>query len=172
VKKLKATIQGKSPLLMHAYKGAEPSDLKNRTPQEQAEFHTYRNSKTRELYLPVENLMRALIAGAAYSKGKGRASLQKTVAAGLFIEELHIGLGTDTFVVDTRGVVIPATRGRVERHRPRLDEWSGSFTVVYDEDLLSETNVKKILSDTGALVGLGDFRPERKGPYGRFSVEF
>jgi hypothetical protein len=99
----------------------------------------------------VENIQRALIGGAAYSKGKGRSSLQKSVAAGLFIDDLKLLLGTKDFIVDTRGVVIPATRGRIERHRPRLDEWASNFTIIYDESLLSEAQVKQIVIDTGSV---------------------
>ena len=172
MKKLTVKIVGATPLLMHAYRGTEPSELRNSTPQEQAEYHVYRDNKTQELYIPVENIQRALISGAAYSKGKGRASLQKSVAAGLLIEDLKLPLGTKEYTIDTRGVVIPATKGRIERHRARLDTWSTSFTAMYDEVLLSEKQVKQIIADTGTLVGLGDFRPEKKGPYGRFNVEF
>jgi hypothetical protein len=116
--------------------------------------------------------MRALMAGAAYSKGKGRASLQKVVAASVWLEEPEMGLGTSDFAVDSKGVVIPATRGRIVRHRARLNKWGFVATLNYDESLLSEPQLKKILTDTGALVGLMDFRPEKKGPFGRFTVEF
>jgi hypothetical protein len=67
-------------------------------------------------------------------------------------------------------VVIPSTKGRVLRHRPRLDAWETSFTLIFDETLMSEKQVRKIIDDCGSLVGLLDFRPERKGPYGRFMV--
>ena len=72
--------------------------------------------------------------------------------------------------VDSRAIVIPATKGRILRHRPMFDEWSISFQVQIDTDLVSERLVKDILEDAGKLVGIGDFRPARKGPYGRFSV--
>jgi hypothetical protein len=40
----------------------------------------------------------------------------------------------------------------------------------YDDTLLSEKEVREILDNAGRRVGLLDFRPERKGPFGRFMV--
>ena len=39
------------------------------------------------------------------------------------IEPEMIGLGTKTYEIDSRPVVVPATRGRIVRHRPRFNEW-------------------------------------------------
>ena len=57
------------------------------------------------------------------------------------------------------------------RYRPRIEEWKAAFQVDYDETLLSQTQIERVIADTGTLVGLLDFRPEKKGPYGRFAVE-
>jgi hypothetical protein len=168
---LKLTITGVAPLLMHAYSDAEEAGLKNAPPKEQAEAHTYR-LESGNLCIPQSNFMRALMSGAAYSKGKGRASLQKVVAAAVWLAEPEMDLGVKDFVVDSKSVVIPATRGRIMRHRARLNKWTASATLNYDETLISENQLRKIAVDTGALVGLMDFRPEKKGPFGRFTVAF
>ena len=55
-------------------------------------------------------------------------------------------------------------------HRPRIDDWDASFSVDFDETLIKRDQIIRILSDTGSRVGLMDFRPEKKGPYGRFEV--
>ena len=170
MKALQVTITGVSPLLMHKFQGEQPEGLKNMSPEQKAEFAAYRDTKTKELYIPVANLTRALISGAGYSKGKGRSSLQKEVAAAVFVSPAKLGLGTKTYEIDSRAVVIPATGGRILTHRPRIDDWKVKATVEYDETLLKESDIIKILADTGARVGLMDFRPEKKGPYGRFEV--
>lgn len=169
MKSLSVSIKGISPLLMNAYREA-PDGFKLMSPKEQAENGVYRDPKTRDLYVPVDNVMRALISGAGYSKGKGRASLQKEVAAALFVSPARISLGTTEYEVDSRGIVIPATRGRTMRHRARIEDWAVEFTVEFDETLLNSKQIEKILVDTGSRVGLMDFRPEKKGPYGRFEV--
>lgn len=170
MKSLTVEIKGVSPLLMHASRGEQPEGFKNMSPEDQAEFAAYRNPRTKELFIPVDNLSRALISGASYSRGRGRASLQKEVAAGVFLSPVEIGLGTKKYDVDRRGAVIPATRGRYMACRPRIDDWEASFKVEFDETLLTENQLLKILADTGARVGLMDYRPEKRGPYGRFEV--
>ena len=165
------TITGLSALLMHAYPMVPVEALEKKTPEEQAEHAAYRVPGTRELYLPAIALQRALIGGAAYSKGKGRATLAKVTAACLLIEGEYLGLSTTEYAIDSRPVVIPATKGRVLRHRPRIDKWSVTFTLSYDDSLLSAKQVRQIVDDTGKNVGVLEFRPEKKGPFGRFIVD-
>ena len=177
IKTVEAKITGVSPLLMHAYPLVPIEALEKKPPEEQAKLAAYwipsnaTSGKPGNLYLPAVALQRALVAGAAYSKGKGRASLQKPAAACLLITEEYLDLGTKQYEVDTRPVVIPATKGRVLRYRPRLDKWAVVFRLDYDDTLLSAKQVRQIVDDTGSHVGLLDFRPEKKGPFGRFVVD-
>ena len=169
-KKIKVKIRGLSGLLMHAYPLLPIEAIEKKTPEEQAELAVYRNPKTKELFIPGIALQRALVSGAVFSKGKGRSSLQKTVAACVLVSPEYIGLGVSKYEVDARPVVVPATKGRIMRFRPRLDEWQVTFEIEYDADLLTEIQIRKIVDDTGSRGGGLDFRPERKGPFGRFIV--
>lgn len=156
---------------MHAFPMVPIEAFDKKTMAEQAELSAYRDVETRHLYVPAINVQRCLVSGATYSKGKGRGSLQKNVAACVLIGPSdRLSLGVTEFRIDSRPVVIPATKGRVLRHRPRLDQWALSFTIDYDETLLTEAQVRRIVDDSGSRVGLLDFRPERKGPFGRFIV--
>lgn len=166
--KVSVSIKSESALLMHAYPMVEIKSFEKLTRSEQAEHAAYRIPNSRELYVPAISLQRAMVSGATYSKGKGRASLQKIVAACVQVSPEYLGLGTETYEIDSRPVVIPATKGRCLRHRPRLNEWAFSFEIEYDPELLTETQMRTVLDDTGSRVGLLDFRPEKKGPFGRF----
>ena len=73
-------------------------------------------------------------------------------------------------MIDSRPVVVPATKGRIVRHRPRFDTWETTFNISFDETLLTSQQVRTVVDDCGSRVGLLDFRPERKGPFGRFMV--
>jgi len=170
MKAITVTVKGKSPLLMHRFPMEPIEALEKKLPEEQAEIAAYRDPDTGELYVPAINFHRALIAGAAYSKGKGRASLAKVAACAIFVSPERLSLGTKHYTIDARPVVVPATKGRVVRYRPRLDEWQFTCTLEYDETLLKESQVRKIVDDTLERVGLLDFRPERKGPFGRGMV--
>lgn len=154
---------------MNAYRGEKPAGFSKLTPAEQAANAAY-TLPDKTLYVPGYNLQRALISGASYSKGKGKASLQKLVAAAVFIPETEISLGTKKYTIAQHRVVLRATGGAHIAYRPRIDKWELHFTIEYDEILLSHKEIKKVLEDTGRLVGILDFRPERKGPYGRFEV--
>lgn len=171
MKRIAVTIEGISALLMHSYPLLPIEAMEKKSPEEQAEFAAYRNPQTKELYIPGTAVQRALVAGAAYSKGRGRASLAKPAAACLLVDSEYLGLGvTTSYVIDARPVVIPATKGRVVRYRPRIDRWSVSFNLLFDDTLLTVDQVRRIVDDTGKNVGLLDFRPEKKGPFGRFVV--
>lgn len=169
MKTITVGIEGISPLLMHRYP-LEPEEAIEKKPMEyQAEYAAYRD-ESGELYIPGVAIQRSLINAATYSKGTGRASLQKTAAACLMVEPEIVGLGAKDYTIDSRRVVVPATRGAVIRHRPRLDKWGCEFSLSWDDVLLSDVQVRKIVDDSGSRVGLLDFRPERKGPFGRYMV--
>jgi hypothetical protein len=174
-KTIAVKITGLSPLLMHAYPMVPIEALDKKPPAEQAEYAAYRipahAEHAGELYIPSTAMQRALVGGASYSKGKGRASLQKPAAACLLVEDIYLLLNQSVYEIDARPVVIPATKGRIVRYRPRLDKWTTKFVLSYDDSLLSAKQVRQIVDDTGRNVGLLDFRPEKKGPFGRFVVD-
>lgn len=170
VRTVEVTLQGKTPLLMHRFP-LEPVEAIDKKPkEEQAEIAAYRDEETGNLYVPGVNVQRAFIGGAVYSKGKGRASLQKPAAACLMVSPANLDLGIKDYAVDSRPVVIPSTKGRVIRHRPRINDWKISFELDYDDTLLSHDQVREIVDNTCQRVGFLDFRPERKGPFGRAMV--
>lgn len=172
MKKITCEVKGISGLLMNAFPmmPIENPPIEKRTREEQAELKAYRDAVTGILYIPGIAIQRAFINGAAYSKGKGRASLQKQTAACVFVFPDRVTLGVKDYAIDSRPIVVPSTRGRVIRHRPRLDEWKAKFEIEYDESLLTERQLRQIVDDAGSRVGLLDFRPEKKGPFGRFIV--
>lgn len=174
MKSVEIEITGISPLLMHAFPLTPIEAVEKKTPEEQAEISAYRipsNGRAPgELYIPGVAVQRALVNGATYSKGKGRGSLQKSAAACLTVTPEYLGLGVTAYSLDSRPVVMPATKGRIIRHRPRLDQWRVQLTLEYDETLLTAVQLRRVVDDTGSRVGLLDFRPERRGPMGRFVV--
>ena len=170
IKKIEITIKGTTALLMHRFPIEPIEAIEKKSKEEQAEIAAYRIPKTDELYIPAIALQRALVSGGTFSKGKGRATLQKPVAACVSIEPEYMGLGVKEYEIDSRAVVVPVTKGRIVRNRPRLDTWEVSFSLLYESDLITEKQIRKIVDDTGVLVGILDFRPERKGMYGKFMV--
>lgn len=175
-------ISGITPLLMNRF--TEENEIKvssgvskvavgdKGTPREQAQKKAYADSDG-NLYIPGPNIFACLIQAGKYHKnGKSKVTTTKNslVPAGMAVSEIVCGLDTKEFEVDSRSVVIPATGGRIMAHRPRLDEWKLSFTLEVDEEMFSPEFVRLLVDDAGRKVGLGDFRPDRKGPFGKFVV--
>lgn len=75
-----------------------------------------------------------------------------------------------SFEVDARPVTIPATKGRIMRYRPRYENWSMRFELGILDDLLDMPLAQQLLTDAGIQIGIGDFRPEKRGPFGTFRV--
>lgn len=167
---IECTLKGTSPLLMHQFPMQPIEGMDKMLPEKQAEYAAYRVPGTNELYVPGIAVQRALVKAAAFSKGKGRATLQKPVAACVLVTPERIGLGVTEYAIDARPVVIAATRGRIVRYRPRLDQWEITFIIEYDDVLLKESEIRRVVDDMGSRVGLLDFRPERNGPFGRSVV--
>jgi hypothetical protein len=154
---------------MHAFPMQKLEAPEMKPAEEQAEHVAYR-SPDGKLYVPSVAMQRCVIGAASYSKGKGRSTLQKPVAACVLVSPEYLILDQQAYGIDARPVVNPTTKGRVVRFRPRFDEWSFEGVVEFDDVLLKESELKRIFDDAGTRVGLLDFRPERKGPFGRFMV--
>jgi hypothetical protein len=56
-------------------------------------------------------------------------------------------------------------------HRPRLDHWFCQINVELDETVFAPSLVRRLFDDAGKKIGLCDYRPARKGPFGRFVVD-
>lgn len=170
MKTLNVKIKGKSALLMHRFPMEEIKGIEKMKKEQQAEISAYRVPGSKELYIPAVALQRCLVNAAVYTKGRGRASMQKPVAACVIVTPEYLELGQTQYEIDSRPIVNPSTKGRIIRHRPRLDEWEVSCVVEYDPLLVSEDEMRAIFDDAGSRVGLLDYRPEKKGPFGRFMV--
>jgi len=87
------------------------------------------------------------------------------------IEGLEIPIQhKESWTVDTRAVRIPSTGGRILCHRPCFHDWRLRFTLKVDTDMISLKLMREIVDAAGKRVGLGDFRPDCKGPFGKFVV--
>ena len=113
LKSVEVKIKGKTAFLMHRFPLEPVEGIEKKTKEEQAEISAYRDPDSQELYIPGINIQRGLVSGATYSKGKGRASLQKPAAACLMVSPERVGFGTTEYFIDSRAVVVPATKGRI-----------------------------------------------------------
>lgn len=186
--KIEVEIQGLTPLLMNRFTEANEIAVSGGTavtfrgdkgtPREQATPKRYAD-KDGVLYIPGPNIFAAIIAAGTFHKaGKSKLTTMKTslIPAGVMVDDMICSLldadgePVTEWEVDSRSVVIPSTGGRIMCHRPRVDQWWTRFTLDIDTTMFTPSLVRAVIDDAGKKIGLGDYRPARKGPFGRFVV--
>jgi hypothetical protein len=176
MKVIEVEVNGISPLLQHRYPledSGSQTTAKNRKQQaDDIEKSLYRLPDG-TIYQPSIHLISTMKkAGAKYQiPGQGKLTYKNLIGSGaVIISPDAIPHRNQQYEIDVRPVVVPATRGRVARKRPVFKTWALKFTIEYDADEISAITIKEILEYAGNRVGIGDFRPEKGGPFGRFMV--
>lgn len=190
MKETKLKLVGTSPLLLSCDRLADPLDpatirhrqlTSKRNKTEDDHLAIARSQWEGLLYLdkgnnvvmPTMNIRACLVAG-----GKINKLGQQLKRAALMLDEyapLDYGkkLSVDQLwaegYVDRRSVVV--SRARVIAYRPKFSQWQLAFTLFYDESILDESQIVQSFENSGKYVGLGGFRPEKGGIFGRFTVE-
>lgn len=182
MKLITIAIEGVTPLLMNA-PGQMMLDMANGSiktkksilgPAEEAEMGTYRNSKG-NLCFPTAAFRGAVIGGA---KGRtvGRTGLGTILMGSVFPMDATTDLFDPrtkkplrNYEIDIRRVVLNKTSA-IMRSRPRLDNWSANVRLEVDPDFTDEEVVRQMLQIGGSRVGIGNYRPEKSGTFGRFKV--
>jgi hypothetical protein len=178
------TIQGHSPLLCNRFtdeaaekatNGSSTSAMagSNGTPREIALSKLYLNA-SEEPVIPQPNLLRCIIdAGKFFKNGKSKVTTQKSslIPACVELHDFEFPIRhTQPWSVDSRPIRNPATGGRRLAHRPRFDDWELDFSVELDTREMSERLFREIMDKAGRAIGLGDFRIDCKGPFGKFVI--
>lgn len=60
---------------------------------------------------------------------------------------------------------------RVMKRFPRIDKWAGEVTFHILDATITKDVFVEVLNHAGLLTGIGRFRPDRGGFYGRFKLE-
>lgn len=174
MKTYKVTIQGITPLLMH-----RPSALigdiskerkqKETTPKENAEASLYINDAGK-LYQPSTHMLGALVEAGKSQQvvGKMKATYSKIIGYAVQIEPFEVEHKKQKWEVFSCLAVI--NRGRVLIHRPILKEWELDFEVIFDEEQIPASILKEVFDRAGKFAGIGDWRPQKKGRFGKFQV--
>lgn len=57
------------------------------------------------------------------------------------------------------------------RYRPEFTEWSTSLDVTFVKSMLTRESVLSLIDAGGMGVGVGEWRPEKRGDFGTFSID-
>lgn len=173
------SVQGTSPLLMNRpnqFDIAEKSkDVKreNRTPKELASDKLYIDGEE-NVYLPATWFQGAIVEAGKQKKmgGKGSAKATYSKVAGSCVEinPFEIFPKNAEWKVFSVLATNPTTRGKNMLHRPMFESWEVSFEVSFDENQIEPAVMKELFDIAGRMVGVGDWRPAKKGRFGKFQV--
>lgn len=179
------TLEGTTSLLMHSpasMQVAEPQQLGRKViPTAQAEAAASRYLlPDGNFYVKAIAVRNCLLSGA---KGYRVTGTRRSAIAVL---SAAIGMGDETFpLLDGDGNVTPGDRytvdtqrvnlkgvGSVLRSRARIAlPWKLICNFPFNSDLIATPLVQNVLVNAGEMVGLLDYRPEKKGWFGKFTVE-
>jgi len=183
LKRIVIELTGISPIMLHNERLANPRDpltaaLRKLTSQRKKTDELLDEIAKREWFaglyesggkvvVPADNIL------ACIKEGARKRKLGKQAEAGLFSEARNFPLKydgpadieklwEDGRFFDYRSVAV--NQARTMRARPRFDEWSLTFELFFDPEVLSESDLKEAIETAGTLVGLCEKRPQ----FGRF----
>lgn len=198
MKTLKVTLTGYRPLLMHSANMIDPDnehvrklgELQRQLKKLKKEDVDGREEIRRDIekvewlgslywkedvgiYLPGDNITACIVAGARKSKSGKQAEQGlvpiddapiTTVCKTTDLEALH---KRKEFQFRSPVRIPPKTGSRLMKVRPMVPTgWTASIVIEYD--IIPTSDLKEAITDAGATIGLGDWRPK----FGRFSCEF
>lgn len=184
MKNLKVTWKGITPLIMHSCQCVNPlhpiaKELRKYTSKKKKTDEDYEIISNLEweagaywkdglgLYIPAENVEATIVNGAKANK-KGTDIEKYCDVTDLYIPfDYGENLTKDELIHnfeyrDTR--VMTVMRARINRTRPRFDQWKIVFNLRYDENKIDLDVIVNAMEYAGSYVGLCDSRPK----YGKF----
>lgn len=184
--KVRLTLTGTAPLLMHNVRLANPMDpiarqmkaisgKRKKTDQDHADLADlewvgglYWDAEVGP-YLPGANIEKSIVEG-------GRITKQgKQIERGLFVVDNVCPLiysgprALDALKADANfrsALAVKVGQSRVIRTRPMFTQWAVEADATVDPGLLSLDVLQGICDDAGSMAGIGDYRPR----YGRYDV--
>lgn len=176
LEKLTLTLMGTTPLIVHAWsekakqmmldkqmkKAAKGKEAKN--PQQDFEQSLYPTAQDGTHQFPA----------VAFKAAAVRAGTD----AGYKMTDLRRAFHIDTEFVPITGQpksredMVRIGMGTADiRYRAEFPEWSAKVEIVFNAATISADQIVNLFEVAGFGVGIGEWRPEKNGQYGRFKVE-
>lgn len=174
-------IVGKSPLLQNnpanfigvSDDGELAAGKKAYVEEEEARLRLYLDPDGANCH-PCEAFTKAMVKAVA-GKKFGKMFATAAIKGSVFIVEPfaliedEAGKPANKYKIDSRPVVIG--KSRVLRCRPYWQPWRMRVPFEIDTAILAPSQVEEALSLAGRIIGIGDYRPEKGGGFGRFTAE-
>lgn len=102
-------------------------------------------------------------------KGNGKATYSKLFGSMVTVSPLLVPHKNQEYQIHSSTIVNPSTKGRSICYRPLIDDWTLEFDIFF-EDEIPAVVVEQALTLAGKYNGLGDWRPQKGGKFGKFEV--
>lgn len=174
-------IKGQSPLIMHRWSEKAKQEMLDKqmkktvkkepkSPEEQYESSVYR-FEDGSIGFPADAFKQCMVRGAKH------IGLVMTDARTSFFVHGDYCERDDRELVRIEGAVQPREdmvrlNGQVAdiRYRGQVVEWSATLRISYNANMTSLDHLVNMLQAGGYGVGVGEWRPEKKGSFGRFEI--
>lgn len=179
---MKVTIKGLTPVIFHkwdekAIKMIEDKQQKKatkgretRNPEAEYEASFYYDSEGR-IAIPARNIKQAIVGSARFLPDVKMTILRGTIFVWGDADGMIPVIYKEKDKTMRRDMVTVGMGTADVRYRGQISNWSMTFLIEYDADLLSASQVINLLQRAGRSQGLMEWRPEKNGDNGMFSVE-
>lgn len=107
--------------------------------------------------------------------GQGKATYTKHFLSGIMVNEpLVLPIKRDDVAGTWLHLNADGKRGggtRVMRCMPTIPKWSGTVKYYIMDEVITKDVFRQVLEESGKLIGIGYFRPQNGGYWGRFTVK-
>lgn len=174
-------IVGVSPLVQHQWaekalrqmrekhqgKKTKTRDIRNS--EEEADAATYKDADGRP-GIPAIAFKSALITAAHKDLGIEKTLVRKAIFTGC--ADPQEVLPIDYERVEVREDLVRVGAGAADlRYRPYFFGWSCAMSLQFEPTLIQMGDLLTLIDRAGLTVGIGEWRPEKGGEYGRFKVD-
>jgi hypothetical protein len=152
--------------MLEAQTGAAKKTKEKRNPEMDFDLAKYKNAQGHEC-IPAGWIRRAIIEAATFYS---RQVSMKFLSGNLFVKgPALLPIRFDRCVM--REDVVRNTNGVADlRFRPEYHNWQVTLLIEYEANLISPTQLVSLLDRAGFSIGIGEWRPQKKGEHGRFKV--
>ena len=178
IKRIEVPIQGISPLIVHRFGAKATKEMEDKklgkaksakhvitNPKKEFEDAKHISAEGWEGF-PVGGMKKCIVRGA-----KAVGLTMTDIRAGVFIEPDC--QRTNLFRIHGKSELrkdhVRLSSGAPDiRYRPEYIEWGATLVITFNEGLLSKDQLLQAVYAAGYGTGIGDWRPERGGDFGRF----
>lgn len=181
-KQINIRIKSLSPMIQHKWSekakemmrqkhaGKKTKNREVREPEQECIDATYYTDDG-EFGIPVDAIKASIIEAAHNDLGVPKTLVKKS----LFVEcdDKHrvVAIQIDDPPNLREDVVRLSGSSTDLRYRPEFKQWAAEIQITFDSGNLSVEDIINLINRAGFGVGIGEWRPERGGEFGRFAVD-